>query len=192
MHRSRIIKVILMTTICLVLSGSANATLTVEVWATDTTFSMTLNGQADVEQLGALYKDRLIVGFGGNWCFGCGPNTWLTGSSIVLSENLPGGTVLTGSAASVSWLQAYHSGSVESVTFNNHTYSWTVADPSQAPNDLADFGLHLGFNNSGVSGGIPGTESFGPVISATVVPEPTTALLVGLGLIGLGVRRRLN
>ena len=194
MHRSRIIKVILMATMCLCLSGSANATLTVEVSATDTTFSMTLNGQADVDQLGVLYKDRLVVGFGssGNWPWDAGPYKWLTPASIDLSQNLPGGLALTGSSADPYWIQAEHSASVESVTFSNHTYSWTVADPSKAPNDLADFGLHLGWNNSGIGGGTPGTEAFGPVIYATVVPEPTTALLFAIGLAGLGMRRRVH
>jgi hypothetical protein len=182
------IKIVLMATIYLGLSGPANALLIVEVSATDTTFSMTLNGQAEVGQTGALYKDRLLVGFGGGLADGL--YSWITmPAELTLSHNLPGGITLTGSDGNPSWIQAYHSASVENVTFDNHIYSWTIADPSKAP-DLSNFGLHLGWNCSGLCGGIPGTESFGPVISATVVPEPNTALLLGIGLVGLAARWR--
>jgi hypothetical protein len=188
MRRSLIIKIILMATIYFGLSGSANALLIVEVSATDTTFSMTLNGQAEASQLNTFVKHRLFVGFGGGLADSL--YSWVTDepAQVTLSHSLPGGITLIGGDANPNWIEAEHSVSVENVTFNDHTYTWTVADPSQAP-DLSMFGLHLG-----APGGcwqcIPGTPSWGPVITATVVPEPNTALLLGIGLVGLAARWR--
>ena len=111
------------------------------------------------------------AGVHGSWATNGG---WDTGSTV---------TNLTGSGHNVI-LDSIFEGM-------SYGFAWTDPDGSNHPSTTRDY-LYFkddSYKMYNVNGTPPGS-SIGMLIVTSTVPEPSTALLLGIGLAGLGMRRR--